>query len=181
MNYFTKISLILSLSTISLLSETRITNPCNVDFKVLRVIAKAERSYERPLWYPYIISFNNYNSNKILSKKYKYIKLDRQNRVIDCLNTLNCVNILKSIISKGENNIDVGNYQFNYIYFKFPHSDYFNNEDSFLHACNRVQELFDQYGVSWKTVAKYHSKTPKYNKKYQKTIFKILKRENNEI
>lgn len=175
---FLKFFLILIVLTISANAQKNKIN-CDLNYSIIELIANAERSVKREIGYPYLISFNekiNYG-NYIHNKKYKRI----DSRTLDCLELQNCVNILEQLVEQKITNIDLGAFQHNYIFHKYPLYDYFILENSYNRTCTILKNLIKRHGYSWQTIARYHSSTPKYNEKYKNILVRINnERENNE-
>lgn len=141
---------------------------CEIGYKVLYAIASVERHPKKDVGYPYLISFNKTSQSAILSKikpEVKYRRLD--NRTIDCLNLQNCILIFKELKERSILNVDLGAFQINPIYHKYPDEAYFNLKGSLLIACKIVTDLKNKYGWSWESLAKYHSYEKSNNYKYQ--------------
>lgn len=141
---------------------------CEIGYKVLYTIAQAERHPKKEVGYPYLISFNKTQQIAILKKlkpELKYKVLDK--RSVDCLNTHNCVLIFKELQKHSINNVDLGAFQINPIYHKYPAEQYFTLKSSLLIACQIVTDLKNKYGWSWESLARYHSYKKNNNYKYQ--------------
>lgn len=140
---------------------------CNIDYSIMRTIAKQEGSQYRNVGYPYIISFNKIEQiEEVRDLFINSEQLDK--RHFDCKNEGECVRILAEFDKKGIHNIDVGAFSLNFIYSKdhISYSDFFTLDQSYKRACSMLNNLIKQYGYSWDTIAKYHSKTPKHKEKY---------------
>lgn len=172
--------LFLLISMINLYSNTiKTASNCTIDYSIMELYALNERSIHRDVGYPYLISFNSFVIPNELSNKYVFKKIDI--RTIDCLNSDNCVKILKNLIKNKNHNIDLGAFQANYKWFKFPLHEYFNLNTSYYNACMRVDELITKYGLSWETLAYYHSFTEDRNKKYRESLKKHNKNRGKNI
>ena len=147
---------------------------CSVDKSIMEIIAFTEKHNKKEAGYEYLISFNNKRDGKLIKKQLgKDIFLD--NRTIDCRNQKLCVQITKYLVNKQHiKNLDLGAYQINYKYHKMPFSNYFSFKKSYLKACSIVSNLIKKHGYSWRTIAMYHSATPRYNYAYLKKISTIL-------
>ncbi len=154
---------------------------CSIDYGIMRLIAKIERSPKREIGYPYIIAINRKNISLILEKlginKRYYLELD--SRSIDCLSMNHCSNILFKLKSNGYNNFDLGAFQLNSKWQHLEDEDYFNLDKSYMKACIYVESLIDKYGYSWETISKYHSFTKKYRDNYLKNMERIHLKEIN--
>lgn len=145
---------------------------CGLDYSLMELIAKAERSTKRDVGYPYVISFNNGVIYESYLTRSHYKRLDA--RSIDCLGIDNCVVILNDLIRQGVVNLDLGAFQLNYLYQKLPAKQYFHLESSYEKACSIIEELVSRYGYSWHTIARYHSSTDKHNINYRKILANII-------
>lgn len=145
---------------------------CGIDYSLMELIAKAERSSKREVGYPYLISFNKGIVYEKYIQHYKYQRLD--SRSIDCMNIDNCVSILNSLISQRVTNIDLGAFQLNYNSHKIPQRKYFHLESSYEKACSILEDLVSRYGYSWETIARYHSSTDEYNRNYRRILANII-------
>lgn len=144
---------------------------CEIGYRVLYAIAQVERHPKKEVGYPYLISFNKTSQTAILAKlkatmpQLRYKFLDK--RTIDCLNIQNCILIFKELQKHSINNIDLGAFQINPIYHKYPAENYFTLKSSLLIACKIVTDLKNKYGWSWESLARYHSYERNNNYKYQ--------------
>jgi len=149
-------------------------NSCPVDNQILYLIASAERSNQREIGYPYLISFNSKKeieqANKIA--KFKWIN----NRTVDCLDKKTCTEALSYLLKNKIKNLDLGPYQLNYIYQKLPLQNYFDVEKSYKYACNLIYKNIKKYGYSWDTIAMYHSYTKKHKEKYLRILAMNIKK-----
>lgn len=142
---------------------------CEFDYAVMYEVASNEKHPSRPTGYPYLISFNNKEDVKKLPSSLAKMMLD--GRTMDCVSVMKCTNALKYLDKNNIKNLDLGAFQLNYRYHKLDDlSGYFKISKSYTKACSYLSALKEQYGWSWKTLGSYHSKTPKYNKKYYKKI-----------
>jgi hypothetical protein len=135
------------------------------DPSMIDTIASVEGHPGKPPVYPYIISFNSKKEAQEIKKIISDGWLD--NRTYDCDNPERCVNVAKALVEYGVQNLDLGAYQFNYNYHKFPFSDYFDNAKAEERVCEYLLALYERYGWSWETLARYHSNSPKRNALYQ--------------
>lgn len=157
--------------SICLLSLSLFANnyKCNLDSSILKTIAEIERHKDRDVGYQYLISLNNRKDAKLARKQLgKTIFLD--SRTIDCKNRQLCTKITNFLISEKITNLDLGVFQINYKFHKMRTEDYFSFKKSYLKACSYITKLIKKYGYNWRTIAMYHSATPKYNYKYLKEI-----------
>ena len=141
---------------------------CIIPYEIMYALGKNERHLKRDVGYPYLISFNKTKHYKRFAKKYKRYFMDK--RTIDCRNKSKCVSITKDIIVSGITNIDLGAFQTNYRYYKYPISDYFSLNQSYANACSILTKLKNDYGWSWQTIGKYHSFRKKQSLAYAKRI-----------
>jgi len=121
---------------------------------------------------PYLIRTNDTDNLKRFEKivkKYPHSYPDKNDKlVIDCHNEDNCVKISIDLISSGISNIDLGLFQINYDSFPFNMYTYFNEQFGYRNACKVVlSKIKITKDWDWRTLAAYHSLTPKLNKQYQ--------------
>ena len=50
--------------------------------------------------------------------------------------------------------------------------EYFNHKKAYIKACRIIERLIKKFGMSADTVARYHSSTKKYRRRYAKKFFK---------
>jgi len=165
----------LILSVLTFVSILFGNDTCDVDSSILKIIAEVERHNKREIGYQYLISFNNKKDAKQIRKQLgKDIFID--SRTIDCLNKKLCKKITTFLIEQKITNLDLGAFQINYRFHKMKMEDYFIFEKSYFKACSLVSNLIKIYGYNWRTIARYHSATPKYNYRYLKKISMITKK-----
>lgn len=150
---------------------------CKISPEILKTIAMVERHPKRETGYPYLISFNSKKDSKKISSALeehsKELFLDA--RTIDCRNSELCKKITSYIVVQQKiENLDLGPYQINYKWHKMPLKNYFSFENSYIKACRLIEDLVDKHGYTWRTIARYHSGTPKYNYAYLQKISKLL-------
>lgn len=144
---------------------------CNIDNALLSAIEMQERHAYKEVGYPYLISFNNKSEAKKLKKTFEQLKGEwLDNRTFDCKESQNCIKITKALVTNGYKNLDLGHLQFCYTHHTFEISEYFDPKRSKQRACKYLYSLKNQFGWSWKTVARYHSSTPELNSNYKKMI-----------
>ncbi len=145
---------------------------CLVDYSVMYVLAKNERHTSKDIGYPYLISFNNQKDALKAKNTLELNWLD--SRTVDCKSLENCQVKLSNINSMQITNLDLGGYQINQSSFSFSDkTEYFNLKKSYENACNIVYAHYLETNEwSWKTIARYHSKTPKLNKPYAMNLEK---------
>lgn len=165
-------------------NENDYNKECIVDYSVMYVVAQNERHSKRDIGYPYLISFNSQNDVAVAKKSAKLNWLD--NRTVDCRSTEQCKEDLRKINSLSIENLDLGAFQINQRWFGYEDKEeYFNLRKSYKNACNILLEHYKQTGEwSWKTIARYHSKTQKHNNMYKDRLvnnFKNIKTEEEEI
>lgn len=141
---------------------------CEFQDSVLDGIAKIEGHPKREFGYPYIISFNKKSDVLKLTIDDRWIPID--SRTIDCLDFDRCIAVYEEIKDLGITNIDLGAYQINPKFWKLKPEEYFDFEKSRSKACKILTGLKKQYGWSWETMAKYHSKKKENNLAYQKRL-----------
>lgn len=145
------------------------SDKCNIDSSILKTIAQVERHQDKNVGYQYLISFNNGKDAKLAKKQIgKTIFLD--SRTIDCKNKQLCTKITNYLINEKITNLDLGAFQINYKFHKMKIENYFSFQKSYLKACSYLTKLVKEYGYTWRTIAMYHSATPKYNYNYLKKI-----------
>jgi len=140
------------------------------------ILLKTIKLTENEKSYPYYIRTNEKTTFKKFKKaisKYNY-KKTKDSMLIDCMNFENCINITNSLINSKITNLDLGLFQINYNSYKYTIPSYFNKEQSYINACAIVEEKIklNKGNWSWKTLASYHSMTPKLNKIYQRKLIK---------
>jgi len=167
--------LFLSICLLPFLLFANNINKCKLDPSILVTIAKVEKNKKRKAGYPYLISFNNKSDAIFIRKKLgKTIFLDQ--RTIDCKNKKLCKDITNFLVSQKITNLDLGPFQINYKYHKMRVEDYFSFKKSYFKACNFISKLIKENGYNWRTIAMYHSATPKYNYNYLKKISLLTKK-----
>lgn len=124
---------------------------------------------------PYLIRTNdikNLNGFEKVIKKYPHSYPYKNDKlVIDCHNEDNCVKISIDLISSGISNIDLGLFQINYDSFPFNMYTYFNEQFGYRNACKVVlSKIKITKDWDWRTLAAYHSLTPKHNEKYKNKL-----------
>ena len=124
---------------------------------------------------PYLIRTNDTDNLKRFEKivkKYSHSYPDKNDKlVIDCHNEDNCVKISIDLISSGISNIDLGLFQINYDSFPFNMYTYFNEQFGYRNACKVVlSKIKITKDWDWRTLAAYHSLTPKHNEKYKNKL-----------
>lgn len=146
---------------------------CPIPYKVMYSIAKAESHASKRPGYPYIISFNNNKDAKRVSRLFGAYFMDR--RSIDCKDTATCIKIAKYLIKNNITNLDLGAFQINYRWHKYPLSDYFNLKASYNRACEIIYSEVKRYGWSWEAIGRYHSYNKIYKREYIHRVHNILK------
>lgn len=159
------------------------TNMCAIPDKIMLTILMAEGSKKRELGYPYIIRINgkdNIQKADTLLKKESIKKLSRS--VYDCINKSTCKDIASKLIDNKITNMDLGPFQTNYYFHPSQIKNFFSLQTAFLLSCKFNHENINRFGYSWKTIARYHSGTPKLNRRYQNILIAnyktILEEEN---
>ena len=141
---------------------------CAVDYSLMYSLAENERHGKREIGYPYLISFNVKNDAKAMRNEMKGEWLDW--RTIDCKSESQCVENLHVLINKKVFNVDLGGYQFNYKWFKFPPEVYFSVRESYSKACERLVQIYEQYGWTWDAIAIYHNTKDEFRIPYAKRL-----------
>lgn len=148
---------------------------CTVDDRIMYSIASVERHKKTPIGYPYLISLNSKSDQKRVAKDKELKKFFLDKRTIDCQDTETCIAILDRLESNNIVNVDLGAFQLNYKYWKIPKSSYFDIKKSYSKACSIVMS-HNQNEWTWENIAKYHSKTKKYNNIYKSTLLAIVEK-----
>lgn len=165
---------------------------CSVPDIYLQTILLTENKKK----YPYYIRYNNTKDKKTFFeiasnfkyKKLHYYKKDKrtgkkikiEKKVIDCISSENCQDITYYLVSNGITNIDLGYFQINYRYHKANTELYFDKKKSYKKACSIVEFKTKDKEWNWTTLAYYHSKTKKHNRRYAaiaKKNYKLLLKE----
>jgi len=151
---------------------------CRLSHQSMVLIAKVEKHPKRKLGYPYLISFNNKKDAVSAKKKYKkyFIYKSKSARTIDCKSETVCLQILDDLLKHKIKNLDLGGFQINYMYHKIPKRHYFRVAESYQYACAYAQNFTDKYGSTFKSLAMYHSGTPKYRNAYAKRMYNEYKK-----
>lgn len=148
---------------------------CKVDDRIMYAIAKIERHRSTPVGYPYLISINMKQDQITAKKDASLRKYFLDNRTIDCNSKKECVAILKKLQSQKITNLDCGAFQINRQYWSLKDEDYFDVKKSYFKACEIVMS-HNKTKWTWENIAKYHSKTRKYNDKYKKYLIATIER-----
>ena len=142
---------------------------CSIDKSVIYSVLMNEGLKKR-IGYEYIISFNNSSDVKVI-KRTELKSLFVDNRTLDCKNEKLCSYILYELTKAKITNLDLGAFQINYgLHNLSKLSDYFDINKSYVFACKYIEDCVKQYGDNFKAYACYHSRTPKFNEKYQKNL-----------
>lgn len=157
-----------------------VAEECKLSHESMVLIAKVEKHPKRKLGYPYLISFNKEKDAIKAQKKYKQFFIPNKgvDRTIDCQSEEMCRIILSNLVKDGITNLDLGAFQINYIYHKMKDYEYFRVAESYEYACSYAQSFIEEYGSTFKALAMYHSKTPKYRNKYAKRLYDEYKKSN---
>ncbi|MCK9549283.1 hypothetical protein [Aquamicrobium sp.] len=153
---------------------------CVIDYRLMYTIASNERHHKKPIGYPYLISFNKPSQKKVLPANIRSLMLD--GRTIDCKNSNTCVQILTYLSQNGVKNLDLGAFQINYMYHgkKASLASFFNLKESYDIARDLAEIHVKKHGCTWKSLARYHSATQKYNQRYTNNLKKNYMRSYNE-
>ena len=147
---------------------------CSIDKRIMYSIAQVEKHPKRVVGYQYLISFNNKDDIYMVKNIYPHLFID--NRTLDCENSYQCADILYNLSTYGIRNLDCGTFQINTKYHEMnKFEDYFDLKISYKKACTIVEGHIKK-GLTWENIAKYHSKTKKYNEAYKKKLFKVLEK-----
>ena len=163
-----KIFILLILSISSIVGSEE--ESCSIDYSIMYAIQKVERHAKLKVGYPYIISFNSKVDRKKVKKKLNLSWID--SRSVDCKEIVQCEDTLNKIVKLKIKNVDLGAFQINYKYHTMKPDEYFNNKKAYLRACKIIEGLIKKYGMSADTIARYHSSTKKYRRRYAKKLFK---------
>jgi hypothetical protein len=147
---------------------------CHLSHQSMLLIAKVEKHPDRRLGYPYIISFNNkkdaIRAHRILSPF--FIKHNGVGRSIDCRDEETCVSMLDKLLEMHIVNMDLGSFQINYKYHHLrSKNDYFRVAESYEYACAYAQTFVDKYGPTFRALAMYHNKNPKFRNVYARRMY----------
>lgn len=151
------------------------TNEYKYGCPVPDILMQTLKLTENERKYPYLIRTNdikNLNGFEKVIKKYPHTYENKNDKlVIDCHNEDNCVKISIDLISSGISNIDLGLFQINYDSFPFNMYTYFNEQFGYRNACKVVlSKIKITKDWDWRTLAAYHSLTPKHNEKYKNKL-----------
>jgi len=149
---------------------------CAVDDRIMFAIATIEKHPKTPVGYPYLISLNSSKDQRKARTNKALEKFFLDKRTIDCNNKETCVEILSILEENGIKNLDLGGFQINYLYWGMEsNQDYFNVRKSYEKACIIVTS-HNKNKWTWENIAKYHSKTKKYNEAYKKNLLALVER-----
>jgi len=156
-----------------LLLSTLLYSDCEVDYTLMYTIATAEKQIDKNIGYPYLISFNSHQDAKKAKKNITLNWLD--SRTVDCSNLDNCKNKLSKINNLGINNLDLGAFQHNQIWFNYEDKEnYFVLKKNYKKTKKILCDLYnEEKRWDWNTIAKYHSRTPSLNTNYANNLKKI--------
>ena len=168
-----KKAMLLMVSIITLVANNRVyIYNCPIEYSILYSIASVERHPKRSIGYPYIISFNKQIPKKLKIKLTKLGLKSLDGRSYDCKNMRLCVESARTIVGAGYENIDLGPFQINYMFYKDNFFKYFSLKESYKKACSILTNLIEKYGYTWETIAKYHSFKKDKNLKYLKKLIR---------
>jgi hypothetical protein len=148
---------------------------CKVDDRIMFAIAKIEKHRTTPVGYPFLISINAKKDQKTARKIPSIKKYFLDSRTLDCGSKTECVSVLEKLNQHGITNLDCGAYQINYKYWSMRKPEYFDIQKSYFKACEIVMS-HNRTKWSWENIAKYHSKTKKYNEKYKKYLIATIEK-----
>ena len=151
------------------------TNEYKYGCPVPDILMQTLKLTENERKYPYLIRTNdikNLNGFEKVIKKYPHSYPYKNDKlVIDCHNEDNCVKISIDLIESGISNLDLGLFQINYDSFPFNMYTYFNEQFGYRNACKVVlSKIKITKDWDWRTLAAYHSLTPKHNEKYKNKL-----------
>lgn len=156
---------------------------CIVPNDIMLGILFNEQPQKRKWDYPYIIRVN-YKKNTTKYRRSRFI-LDHFGStpvyssdpyVFDCKSEIGCQETLNYLVKYNLKNVDIGPFQVNFYYHPNEIRHFFNFQSNYLMACAYVESLIKRKGYSWKTIAGYHSFTPKHNAKYLKRLQQNVKK-----
>ena len=160
-------SLLASIHSAKALTLEEAVRKCPVPYEIMWAISKVEVG--KP-GYPYVIRINGNVKVKI-----PWLKRLGENSY-DCKNYKLCVYTARELIKRGVKNIDLGPFQINYAFHRFPPEKAFLLPESYLKACQILTSKVKKYGWSWEGIATYHSTTPEHNRKYAAKLVKVFER-----
>lgn len=143
-------------------------NVCRIESDIIVSILGAEGHPKRRLGYEYLIGFNNESDARLIRKFVPELFLD--SRTVDCKNPMICKTLTEKLLSMGIINVDLGGFQLNPRWHKYPIDTYFDFSKSYKVACAYIEEMVAKYGYNWYAIASYHSQTPEFNQKYQRAL-----------
>lgn len=141
---------------------------CKVESNIIVSILGAEGHPKKRLGYEYLICFNNEKDARLIRAFVPELFLD--GRTIDCKSPAVCQTLTKKLLDLGIINVDLGAFQLNPRWHKYPIDTYFDFNKSYLIACAYLEEMISRYGYNWYAIASYNSQTPEFNYKYQKIL-----------
>jgi len=148
---------------------------CKVDDRIMYAIAKIERHKATPIGYPYLISINLKKDQKEMRNDASLKKYFLDRRTLDCKSQTECVAVLNKLKSHKITNLDCGAYQINSKYWSLEDKDYFDIRKSYFKACEIVMS-HNKAKWTWENIAKYHSKTKRYNDRYKKYLIATIEK-----
>ena len=148
---------------------------CKVDDRIMFAIAKIEKHRLTPVGYPYLISINTKTDQKSAKKIPGIKKYFLDSRTLDCNSKSECVSVLEKLNQHGIVNLDCGAYQINYKYWSMKKQEYFDVQKSYTKACEIIM-YHNKLRWTWENIAKYHSKTRKYNERYKKYLIATIEK-----
>jgi len=163
--------LTLLIFNLNLTANSSIKKSCFIPDEIMYSILLSEKTKKRKIGYEFLIRNNSKEKKKLfynIIKKFNHKEIS--NNLIDCLNKKNCIKISQELIKKDILNLDLGAYQINNYYHSDNLNIFFNFDKSYFKACGFIEKNITKNGWNWEAVARYHSKTPKHNKKYIKRL-----------
>jgi len=141
---------------------------CKIESDIIVSILGVEGHPKRRLGYEYLICFNNENDARAIKKILPELFLD--SRTIDCKNASVCQALTEKLLNIGITNVDLGSFQLNLKWHRYPVDTYFDFSKSYKIACRYLEDMIAKYGYNWYAIASYNSQTPEHNYKYQKIL-----------
>lgn len=173
-----RIKILLLLIAVQLFSNENINieykHGCKIPDDIIETIRRKENKNNHPFY----IRTNDLETldkfNRIV-KKYKHnFPFKNDKKVIDCIDTNNCVSIATDLILNKIDNLDLGLFQINYQSFPYNLNQYFISPYNYKIAC---EVLYEKIRITkkwdWKTIAAYYSLTPNLNKEYKDELQSI--------
>lgn len=144
------------------------SDTCKIESNIIVSILGVEGHPKKRLGYEYLICFNNESDARTIKKFLPELFLD--SRTIDCKSAAICQTLTEKLLSLGITNVDLGSFQLNLKWHRYPVDTYFDFNKSYKVACGYLEEMIAKYGYNWYAIASYNSQTPIHNQKYQQAL-----------